>query len=154
YLLWFVAEDPVRNGKLPKNIAAIARTIICAAERGSVASLPEQIAYALRLVCWSWIARECGGQIELIDALLEAGASPDGLDVYEGRFGSHADSAVYNRNYAAAEHLLERGAAATLTAAVCLNRWEDAERLAQMATREDKENAFVQAALGGNAEAL
>src|SRR5437773_10631722 len=31
YLLWFVAEDPVRNGKLPANIAAVARTIIDAA---------------------------------------------------------------------------------------------------------------------------
>ena len=28
YLLWFVAEDPVRNGKLPKNIAQVARAII------------------------------------------------------------------------------------------------------------------------------
>src|SRR5688572_7947099 len=28
YLLWFVAEDPVRNGKLPRNIAQIASTII------------------------------------------------------------------------------------------------------------------------------
>jgi hypothetical protein len=81
YLLWFVAEDPVRNGKLPTNIAAIAGAIIRAAERERVASLPEQIAYALRLVCWSWISRECGVQIQLIDVLLDAGASPDGRDV-------------------------------------------------------------------------
>jgi len=27
-LLWFVAEDPVRNGRLPANIADVARTII------------------------------------------------------------------------------------------------------------------------------
>ncbi|HEX2522651.1 MAG TPA: hypothetical protein VHP35_11045, partial [Terriglobia bacterium] len=31
YLLWFVAEDPVRNGKLPRNIAQITHTIIKAA---------------------------------------------------------------------------------------------------------------------------
>src|SRR5690349_10523819 len=78
YLLWFVAEDPVRNGKLPGNIAAVARAIIQAARRDGVPSLQEQLDYALRLVSWSWIARECAVQIELIDALLDAGASADG----------------------------------------------------------------------------
>src|SRR5213594_739391 len=53
YLLWFVAEDPVRKGKLPRNIAQIARVIIQAAQRGGVNSLREQLDYALRLVCWS-----------------------------------------------------------------------------------------------------
>jgi hypothetical protein len=154
YLLWFVAEDPVRNGKLPKNISAIARAIIRAAEHENVASFPEQIAYTLRLVCWSWIARECGVQIQLIDVLLDAVASPDGTDVYEGRYGSHADAAIYNKNFAAAEHLLERGATPTLTTVVCLNRWVEAAQLFLSATRNERENAFVQAAMGGNAEAL
>jgi hypothetical protein len=36
YLLWFVAEDPVRNGRLPRNIVQITRTIIKAAEREGV----------------------------------------------------------------------------------------------------------------------
>ena len=31
YLLWFVAENPIRNGKLPENIAQVTRTIIEAA---------------------------------------------------------------------------------------------------------------------------
>ena len=35
YLLWFVAEDPVRNGRLPENIAAVARAI-CVRDRGYV----------------------------------------------------------------------------------------------------------------------
>src|SRR6266581_6643520 len=60
YLLWFVAEDPVRNGKLPRNIAVVARTILESAKREGVDSLQEQLDYALRLVCWSWIAREVG----------------------------------------------------------------------------------------------
>src|SRR5262245_43790017 len=63
YLLWFVAEDPVRNGKLPANIGRVAETIISGARRVHVESLSEQFDYALRLVCWSWIARECGVQI-------------------------------------------------------------------------------------------
>src|SRR5262249_7238103 len=106
YLLWFVAEDPVRNGKLPRNIAEVARTIVRAAQRAGLGSLQEQVDVALRLVCWSWIARECGVQIELIDVLLDAGASPDGQEVYEGRYGTHSDAAIYNGNFAAADHLL------------------------------------------------
>jgi hypothetical protein len=38
YLLWFVAEDPVRNGRLPANIRAVARTILDAAERNCAAA--------------------------------------------------------------------------------------------------------------------
>jgi len=33
YLLWFVADDPVRNGRLPANIAEAARVIVDAARR-------------------------------------------------------------------------------------------------------------------------
>ena len=154
YLLWFVAEDPVRNGKLPKNIAAVARTIIEAAQREKVDNLQEQLDYALRLVCWSWIARDCGVQIELIDVLTDAGTSPDGRSIYQSRFGPHADAAIYNGNFAAAEHLLKRGAPLTLTTALSLGRWADVERLARAATLDEKQDAFVQAAMNGKAEAL
>jgi peptide-methionine (S)-S-oxide reductase len=154
YLLWFVAEDPVRNGKLPRNIAQVAGTIIQAATRDGVVSLQEQIDHALRLVCWSWIARKCGVQIELIDVLIDAGASIDGRTVYQSRYSTHSDAAIYNGNFAAAKHLVERGAPLTLTTALCLGRWADVERLAPGTTFGEKQNAFVQAALNGNAEAL
>jgi hypothetical protein len=154
YLLWFVAEDPVRNGKLPPNIAQIARTIIEAAKRQQVDSLQEQLDYTLRLVCWSWIARECNVQIELIDVLVDAGASVDGRNVYHNRFGTQTDAAIYNRNFAAAEHLIKRGAQLTLPTALCLGRWSDIERLAAGATLGEKQDAFVQAAMNGQAEAL
>jgi Ankyrin repeats (3 copies) len=154
YLLWFVAEDPVRNGKLPGNIAQVAQTMIDAARRQHVDSLPEQLDYTLRLVCWSWIARECGVQIALVDVLVDAGASVDGHDLYGGRYGTNSDAAIYNRNFAAAERLLEHGAAVTLTTALCLGRWVDFERLVATASLEEKQDAFVQAAMGGNAEAV
>lgn len=154
YLLWFVAEDPVRNGKLPANIALVARVIIEAAKRENASNLQEQLDYALRLVCWSWIARECGVQIELLDLLVDAGASVDGRTVYQSRFGTHTDSAIYNGNFAAAERLLERGAPLTLTTALCLERWTEVEQLAIDATVEEKQAAFVQAALSGKAESL
>jgi hypothetical protein len=137
YLLWFVAEDPVRNGRLPRNIAQVTRTIIQSAEREGVDSLREQLEYALRLVSWSWIARECDVQIELIDVLVDAGAPLDG----------NPDNALVNGNVAAAEHLLERGAPVTLSTALCLGRWNDVRRLARTASAREKQGAFILAAL-------
>jgi peptide-methionine (S)-S-oxide reductase len=144
YLLWFVAEDPVRNGRLPANIAQIARVIIEAAQRACVGNLREQLDYTLRLVAWSTIARNCGVQIELLDALLDAGASPDRTP----------DNALVNGNIAAAEHLVRRGAALTLGTALCFGRWEDVSRLAPPATPREKQFGFVLSALNGKAEAL
>lgn len=154
YLMWFVAEDPVRRGRLPANIVEVLQTIVAAARHHAAPTLREQLEYTLRLVCWSWIARECGVQIGLIDALLDAGASLEGSTVYEGRYGSHADAAIYNRNFAAAERLVERGAPLTLTTALALGRWSEAERLAAGASDAQRQDAFVQAALNGQAEAL
>jgi peptide-methionine (S)-S-oxide reductase len=154
YLLWFVAEDPVRNGKLPANIVQVAQLIVDATKRQNADSLQEQLDYALRLVCWSWIARECGVQIGLVDVLVDAGASVDGRNVYGGRYGTHSDSAIYNGSFAAAERLLERGAEVTLSTALCLGRWADVDRLALAATLDEKQDAFVQAAMSGKAEAL
>ena len=144
WLLWFVAEDPVRSGRLPDNIAAIARAIVDAARREGVESLQEQLDTALRLVSWSWIARECGVQIELIDVLADAGAALDG----------NPDNALVNGNRQAAAHLVERGSRLTLGTALCLERWEDAGRVAPAATDREKQFALVLAALNGKAEAL
>jgi len=144
YLLWFVAEDPVRRGTLPRNITAVARAIIGAAQRGAVASLQEQLDYALKLVAWSWIARESGVQIELIDTLVDAGAAPDGVP----------DNALVNHNVAAAEHLVARGAPLSLSTALCLGRWDEVARLAPAAEARERQFALVLAALNGRAEAL
>ena len=69
------------------------------------------------------VAQRCGVQIELIDMLLDDGASPDGCP----------DNALVNCHFAAAEHLMARGAKPTLASAVCLERWDDAQRLATTA---------------------
>jgi hypothetical protein len=144
YLLWFVAEDPVRNGKLPPNIADVARTIIEAARREGVATMQEQLDYALRLVCWSWIARECDVQIALIDVFVDAGASLDGAP----------DNALVNDNTAAAAHLIERGAPLTLAVALALGQWDDARRIAGETSPREKQGALILSALRGNARAL
>ena len=112
YLLWFVAEDPVRNGKLPANIAAVARAIIDAARREGVSTLQEQLDYALTLVSWSWIARQYGVQIDLIDVLVDAGAVTDG----------NPNNALVNGNFAAADHLSSAGRNPRLP---LLSVWDD-----------------------------
>ena len=144
YLLWFVAEDPVRNGNLPTNIADVARVIVNAAVRERVESLQAQLDYALNLVSWSWIARDCGVQIALIDVLIDAGARLDG----------NPENALVNGNFAAAEHLVGRGASLTLATALCLGRWDDARRLAQGAMARERQFALILTALKGKAEAV
>ncbi len=144
YLLWFVAEDPVRNGTLPGNIAAIAQAIIDAARGHGAETLQVQLDYALRLVSWSWIARQCGVQLALIDVLVDAGASPDG----------NPNNALVNGNFEAAAHLVARGAPLTLAAALCLDRWEEADALLATSSSPRKQFALTLAALRGRAEAV
>src|SRR5262249_47881157 len=135
YLLWFVAEDAPVHGRLPKNITDVTRTILRVAQ-GSP-GLQEQLDSALRLVCWSGVAHRCGVQVELLDTLLEAGASS----------GGGPDNALVNGHVAAAEHLVGRGAPLTLASAVCLGRWDDARRLAPAAGGAETQFALVLAAL-------
>jgi Ankyrin repeats (3 copies) len=143
YLLWFVAENPIRNGKLPKNIAQVTQAIIRAAQRERVNSLNEQLSYTLALVCTGRVPRECGVQIELIDVLIDAGATP-----------GQGHDALAHGNLAAAERLVERGAKLTLATAVCLERTDDIARLVREATASDRQNALALAAMNGKAQAL
>jgi peptide-methionine (S)-S-oxide reductase len=142
YLLWFVAEDVPVLGRLPENIAEVTRAILRSA-RGAP-GLQGQLDSALRLVCWSGVAQRCGVQIGLIDTLLDAGASPDG----------GPNNALVDGHVAAAEHLVARGAELTLASAVCLGRWDDAQRLAATASGSEKPFALVLAALNGKAGAV
>ena len=144
YLLWFVAEDPVRNGRLPENIAEVTRALVDHARRQAARNLQEQLDVALTLVSWSWIARQCGVQLALVDVLVDAGANLDG----------NANNALVNGNVAAAEHLVERGAPLTLATALCLERWPEVERLLQTTSEEQLQFALVLTALNGRGEAL
>jgi peptide-methionine (S)-S-oxide reductase len=142
YLLWFVAENPIRKGKLPQNIVQVTHAILEAAERQG--SLEEQIDYALALVCSGRVARESGAQGELIDVLCDGGADPNGALV----------PALAHGELAAAERLLGRGAGLTLLVAVCMGRAEDVARLAPVASAEERQSAFAGAALYGRAQTL
>lgn len=144
YLLWFVTEDAVRTGQLSVNVADVAQVIIRAARRAGVTDLQQQLDSTLHFTVCSPIGRDDGRQIELLDVLIDAGASTDGAPV----------QALICYNLGAARHLLERGAELTLPAAVCLERWDDVERLAPEASATDKQVALGLAALNGKSEAL
>jgi hypothetical protein len=144
YLLWFVAENPIRNDKLPPNIAQVTRAILEVAERQGVDSLREQLDYALALVCSGRVPREHGVQRELIDVLVDAGADPDGALV----------PALAHREIAAIERLLERGAKLTLLAAVCMGRMDDVTRLVRDASADERQTALTAAAFYGQAHIL
>jgi len=144
YLLWFVSEDAVRNGKLPKNIASIASIIIEKAKSQNAEGLQEQLDYALKLVAWSAVARDGGVQIELLDLLINSGA----------KINSVSNDALVNGNFDAAKHLLERGGKLTLSTALCLEKWKDADVLAVDATDDEKQFSFVLAALNGKVTAV
>lgn len=141
YLLWFVAEDPVRKGRVPDNVAAVITRIVTAARSRNASTLQEQVDTTLRLVCWSSVAAQCGRQLDMIDALLDSGATP----------AKNQNNALVNGHLDAARHLLARGATPTLAAAVCLDRWEEASRLVNDATPAQRQFALVLAALNGRA---
>ena len=78
YLLWFVTEDAVRTGQLSAKVADVARVIIQAARRAGATDLQQQLDSTLHFTVCSPIGRENGRQLELLDVLIDAGASIDG----------------------------------------------------------------------------
>jgi peptide-methionine (S)-S-oxide reductase len=143
YLLWFVAEDPIRRGTLPRNIPEIAQVIAEKAKQ-SCPEFQQQLNYALSLVAWSSVAHRSEVQLPLIDVLLDAGAASNGAP----------ENALINGHTAAAEHLLRRGAPATLASTAVLGQWAEFRSLLPAATARDKQFALTLAALRGRSHAI
>ena len=143
YLLWFIAENPIRHETQPANIAEVAKLIVSFAQAERVNSLQEQLDYALGLVVTGRVPRESGFQRQLMDVLIDAGATP-----------GTGHGALSGGNLEAAAHLVERGGELTLATAICLDRDADVSRLADSATPRDKQIALAAAALNGRAKAL
>lgn len=144
YLLWFIAEDPERNRRLPPNAPAVIAALTTWARDAGAPTLQEQVDGALRLVCWSGVAAREGLQLAMIDALLAAGAVP----------ARNAHNALVNGHRAAADHLLRRGGELTLAAALCTGRMAEVPALAAAATPGKRQFSLVLAALNGCAEAV
>ncbi len=150
FLLWFVAENPIRTRRLPANIADCARAIVGAARasgadpRAADADGRDQLDYALGLVTSGCVPRECGVQLALIDALIDEGADPRDALV----------SALAHRELAAARRLLDRGASLTLLAAACFDRADELARLIPPASLDEKNLALVGAAINAAPRAV
>lgn len=143
YLIWFVADNPIRNDKLPPNIADVTRLLIDAVKREAPDTYKHQIDYALGLVATGRIPRECGVQIALMDLLIDAGAKPGG-----------GIGALAHGNIEAAQHLINRGGKLTLAAAVCLERIDDVGHLGAVASSIEKLIAITAAAFYGKADMI
>lgn len=112
YLLWFVADNPIRHDKLPPNIVDVTKMIIAALQQLNCDDYQYIVDYTLGLVCTGRIPKECGVQIPLMDLLIANGARVKGSVL--GPIGQH--------NFEAAAYLLDKGAEYNLGTAVGLNR--------------------------------
>ena len=143
YLIWFVADNPIRIPKLPLNIVEITRFLIEAVKREAPDTYLEQLNYTLELVASGSIPRECGVQIAMLDALMDAGAIPCDCMV-----------AITNSNLEVAAHLIERGRNITLAAALLLDRRVGIDRLMQAAGSDEKLTALAVAAYYGRVDVV
>jgi hypothetical protein len=129
-LLEFVAENPVRHGKLPSNIVEVARVILEA--EPDLATRNE----ALMLVATGSVVRECNVQIPLIDLLCKYGAEPDGA----------ARAAAVLDEHESVRALLRHGAKVDLPIAAALGLVSDFDRLLIASSPEDRHLALAVAA--------
>ncbi len=137
-LLDFTAENPIRNGKLPPNITAIARVILDAGAKDDRAAID----HTLGLATSGKVPRECGVQVALIDLMCDFGGAPD----------SAMSGALVHGEFAAVKALIRRGAKVDLPAAAALGRLDEAKRLLPNASPPDRHLALAYAAQFGRLE--
>jgi hypothetical protein len=135
-LLEFIAENPVRRGRLPGNIVEVAKVIL---EGGAEQEARNE---TLMLVATGRVTRECGVQILLIDLLCEFGAEP----------ANAIEAAAWHEELEAVNALLARGARINLPVAVALGRIEDFRRLLPEADSHERRLALALGAQLGRAE--
>jgi len=135
-LLEFVAENPVRHGKLPANIVEVARVILDAG-----ADLPSR-SETLMLVATGAVPRQCNVQIPLIDLLCEYGAD---------RKAAMRLAAVLDE-HDSVRALIRNGAKPDLPVAAALGLTAEFNRLLKTSSPEDRHLALSVAANFGRAE--
>jgi hypothetical protein len=137
-LLEFVAENPIRHGKLPPNIVEVARAILEAGAKTET----DIINSTLGLVCSGRVPRECGVQILLIDLLCAYGADISGALL----------PALVHGEFAAVDALLSRGASLDLPVAAAIGRLEESRELLPVSSPEQRHAALALASQFGRAE--
>jgi hypothetical protein len=137
-LLQFVAENPVRHGRLPANIVAVTRVLL---EAGPAVGERNE---ALMLVATGSVVRECNVQRALINLLCEFGADPN----------TAVRSAAVLDEHDAVLALLACGAQMDLPVAAALGRTAEATRLLSTATPADRHLALAVAAQFNHVECV
>jgi hypothetical protein len=135
-LLEFVAENPVRHGRLPSDIVEVARVLLEAGP--DLASKNE----ALGLVATGSVVRECKVQIALIDLLCAYGAEPNAA----------ARAAAVLDEHDAVRALIRQGAKVNLPIAAALGMVAEVDRLLKTASAEDRHLALAVAAQYNHAD--
>ena len=137
-LLWFIAENPVRNDTLPDNIAYVAQCIINKQRVHSPNTLQRDLDYTLALVVSGRVARETGNQRDLIATLVRSGANPN-----------CAENALSHGERDAVQTLLDHGAETTLVLAAGMGHMDDLRCLLVDADRPTQLKALTCAAING-----
>jgi hypothetical protein len=135
-LLEFVAENPVRHGKLPPNIVEVTRVLL---EAGADKAARDE---TLMLVATGIVARECKMTRELIALLCEYGADPD----------KAIRPAVILDEHDAVLALMDQGAKMDVVVAAALGRADEFGRKLKTATADDRWLALAVAAQFGHTE--
>lgn len=139
YLLYFVADNPIRHQQLPPNIAEVTALIISVMKQCKVDNLQQQLDYTLGLVASGSIPVKCNVQIPLMEKLIEEGAT-----------AGNGMSALAHANLDAVRYLLSKGGQLTLPVAVGLNMPTEAGDLAETSDQETKNTALAVAAFYGH----
>ena len=140
-LLWFIAENPTRNGNLPANIVEITKLIIDKQRVHSSATLQEDVNYTLGLVVSSEVTRGTKARSDLIDILVKNGA-----DV------NCADAALIHRELDAVQALLDHGADMTLAIAASMGFMDELRHLFDDSDEDTRLMALGSAAINGQAD--
>lgn len=135
-LLEFLAENPVRHGKLPTNVVRIAQVIL---EAGSDEASRKD---TLMLVATGSVVRECHVQRPLIALLCSYGADPNSA-IRDAAVLDEPDSVMA---------LLEQGANLDLPVAAALGRLHDCQRLITASISDDRHLALALASQYGRTE--
>lgn len=147
YLMWFVAENPVRTRRVAGNVVEVARVLVEAARRAVPADgvrLAQQLDGALALVASGCVVREQGVQRPLIDVFAAAG----------GDLAGAMAAALPHRELDAAMQLLACGARETLAVAASLGHVARIPALAPKASAVERAAAMMCAAVNGQPGAI
>ncbi len=137
-LLEFVAENPVRRGRLPSNVVEVAKAILDAGADAGMAT------DALELVVSGRVPRERGVQAPLVDLLCDHGADPDKAML----------AALGHGERQAVDALLRRGARLSLPVAAATGREAAARDALPAADAQERHLALALAAQHGHASVV